>query len=152
MVLLMPTLNYFSSELYDSCSMRRLCSNKNVLFTFVQEHLRRILRGQTSLFDWSRSTSLARTLSPRVLESQIDAKKVYNCLLVDYFQFPKSLYHFLLLFAFFLFLYYMLEIIPLHQELEKNLKATCEEFIMSVTKSVVDPMLSFVTKVSYPCN
>lgn len=35
------------------------------------------------------------------------------------------------------------------QELERNLKATCEEFIMSVTKSVVDPMLSFVTKVSY---
>lgn len=33
------------------------------------------------------------------------------------------------------------------QELEKNLKATCEEFIMSVTKLVVDPMLSFVTKV-----
>jgi hypothetical protein len=33
------------------------------------------------------------------------------------------------------------------QELEKSLKATCEEFIMSVTKLVVDPMLSFVTKV-----
>lgn len=33
------------------------------------------------------------------------------------------------------------------QELEKNLKATCEEFIMSVTKLLVDPMLSFVTKV-----
>ncbi|KAL9688183.1 hypothetical protein QQ045_032600 [Rhodiola kirilowii] len=31
-------------------------------------------------------------------------------------------------------------------ELEKSLKATCEEFIMSVTKLVVDPMLSFVTK------
>lgn len=33
------------------------------------------------------------------------------------------------------------------QDLEKSLKATCEEFIMSVTKLVVDPMLSFVTKV-----
>ncbi|KAK4391914.1 Conserved oligomeric Golgi complex subunit [Sesamum angolense] len=33
-------------------------------------------------------------------------------------------------------------------ELEKSLKATCEEFIMSVTKLVVDPMLSFVTKVT----
>ena len=33
------------------------------------------------------------------------------------------------------------------QELEKSLKATCEEFIMAVTKQVVDPMLSFVTKV-----
>ena len=35
------------------------------------------------------------------------------------------------------------------QELEKCLKTTCEEFIMSVTKLVVDPMLSFVTKVSF---
>lgn len=35
----------------------------------------------------------------------------------------------------------------LFQELEKSLKATCEEFIMSITKLVVDPMLSFVTKV-----
>ncbi|XP_026457270.1 conserved oligomeric Golgi complex subunit 3-like [Papaver somniferum] len=61
-----------------------------------------------SLFDWTRSTSLARTLSPRVLESQLDAKK----------------------------------------DLERNLKTTCEEFIMLVTKLVVDPMLSFVTKVT----
>ncbi|KAI3705956.1 hypothetical protein L1987_76206 [Smallanthus sonchifolius] len=83
-------------------------THKELDFSHLLEHLRRILRGQTSLFDWSRSTSLARTFSPRVLESQIDAKK----------------------------------------ELEKNLKATCEEFIMSVTKSVVDPMLSFVTKVT----
>lgn len=34
------------------------------------------------------------------------------------------------------------------QELEKSLKTTCEEFIMSVTKLVVEPLLSFVTKVS----
>jgi hypothetical protein len=83
-------------------------THKELDFSHLLEHLRRILRGQASLFDWSRSSSLARTLSPRVLESQIDAKK----------------------------------------ELEKNLKATCEEFIMSVTKQVVDPMLSFVTKVT----
>ncbi|XP_047965809.1 conserved oligomeric Golgi complex subunit 3 [Salvia hispanica] len=83
-------------------------THKELDFSHLLEHLRRILRGQASLFDWSRSTSLARTLSPRVLESQIDAKK----------------------------------------ELEKNLKATCEEFIMLVTKLVVDPMLSFVTKVT----
>ncbi|KAL0533460.1 hypothetical protein IC582_030300 [Cucumis melo] len=83
-------------------------THKELDFSHVLEHLRRILRGQASLFDWTKSTSLARTLSPRVLESQIDAKK----------------------------------------DLEKNLKATCEEFIMSVTKLVVDPMLSFVTKVS----
>ncbi|KAJ6772146.1 CONSERVED OLIGOMERIC GOLGI COMPLEX COMPONENT 3 [Salix koriyanagi] len=81
---------------------------KELDFSHLLEHLRRILRGQASLFDWSRSTSLARTLSPRVLESQVDAKK----------------------------------------DLEKSLKATCEEFIMSVTKLVVDPMLSFVTKVT----
>ncbi|EEF46200.1 conserved hypothetical protein [Ricinus communis] len=81
---------------------------KELDFSHLLEHLRRILRGQTSLFDWSRSSSLARTLSPRVLESQVDAKK----------------------------------------ELEKSLKATCEEFIMSVTKLVVDPMLSFATKVT----
>ncbi|KAL3535471.1 hypothetical protein ACH5RR_003932 [Cinchona calisaya] len=81
---------------------------KELDFSHLLDHLRRILRGQASLFDWSRSTSLARTLSPRILESQIDAKK----------------------------------------ELERSLKATCEEFIMSVTKLVVDPMLSFVTKVT----
>eukprot|EP01018_Ginkgo_biloba_P033826 Gb_40517 [translate_table: standard] len=75
----------------------------------ASEHLRRILRGQASIFDWTRSTSLARTFSPRVLESQVDAKK----------------------------------------ELEKSLKTTCEEFIMSVTKLTVEPMLSFVTKVEY---
>lgn len=38
--------------------------------------------------------------------------------------------------------------VVLFQELEKSLKATCEEFIMSITKLVVDPMLSFVTKVA----
>ncbi|KAG8471879.1 hypothetical protein CXB51_036401 [Gossypium anomalum] len=83
-------------------------THKELDFSHLLENLRRILRGQTSLFDWSGSTSLARTLSPRVLESQVDAKK----------------------------------------ELEKILKATCEEFIMAVTKQVVDPMLSFVTKVT----
>ncbi|EOY30133.1 Sec34-like family protein isoform 4 [Theobroma cacao] len=51
-------------------------THKELDFSHLLEHLRRILRGQASLFDWSRSTSLARTLSPRVLESQVDAKKV----------------------------------------------------------------------------
>ncbi|MED6147601.1 Golgi transport complex subunit 3 [Stylosanthes scabra] len=83
-------------------------TQKELDFSHVLEHLQRLLRGQASLFEWSRSTSLARTLSPRVLENQIDTKK----------------------------------------ELEKSLKATCEEFIMSVTKLVVDPFLSFVTKVT----
>ncbi|XP_042383164.1 conserved oligomeric Golgi complex subunit 3-like [Zingiber officinale] len=83
-------------------------THKELDFSHLLEHLRRILRGQSSLFDWSMSSSLARTFSPRVLESQIDAKK----------------------------------------ELEKSLKATCEEFIMATTKLVVDPMLSFVAKVT----
>ncbi|KAK4266045.1 hypothetical protein QN277_027019 [Acacia crassicarpa] len=83
-------------------------THKELDFSHLLEHLRRILRGQASLFDWSRSASLARTLSPRVLESQFDTKK----------------------------------------ELEKTLKTTCEEFIMSITKQVVDPLLSFVTKVT----
>ncbi|XP_060966745.1 uncharacterized protein LOC115720363 isoform X2 [Cannabis sativa] len=34
----------------------------------------------TILFDWSRSSSLARTLLPRVLESQIDNKRVCDSL------------------------------------------------------------------------
>ncbi|CAM6127701.1 unnamed protein product [Calypogeia fissa] len=34
------------------------------------------------------------------------------------------------------------------KELEKNLKLTCEQFIMSVTKLAVEPMLSFITKVT----
>ncbi|XP_020593355.1 conserved oligomeric Golgi complex subunit 3 [Phalaenopsis equestris] len=83
-------------------------THKELDFSHLLEHLRRILRGQASLFDWSRSTSFALNLTPRILESQIDAKK----------------------------------------ELEKSLKTTCEDFIMSVTKLIVDPMLSFVTKVS----
>ncbi|KAK5834541.1 hypothetical protein PVK06_018423 [Gossypium arboreum] len=35
------------------------------------------------------------------------------------------------------------------QEPMKSLKATCEEFIMAVTKQVVDPTLSFVAKPGY---
>ncbi len=34
------------------------------------------------------------------------------------------------------------------QDLERQLKATCEAFIMHVTKLVVEPMLSFITKVT----
>ncbi|XP_057537707.1 conserved oligomeric Golgi complex subunit 3 [Amaranthus tricolor] len=83
-------------------------THKELDFSHLLDHLRRLFRGQASLFDWSRSSSLARNFSPRVLESQVDAKK----------------------------------------ELEKILKSTCEEFIMSVTKLIVDPLLSFVAKVT----
>ncbi|KAK0571194.1 hypothetical protein LWI29_012311 [Acer saccharum] len=42
-----------------------------------------------------------------------------------------------------------LDAVPIEfQEPEKSLKATCEEFIMAVTMLIVDPMLSFVTKVT----
>jgi len=34
------------------------------------------------------------------------------------------------------------------KELEKQLKAACEAYIMTITKEVVDPMLSFITKVT----
>jgi len=34
------------------------------------------------------------------------------------------------------------------RELEKTLKATCEQFIMSATKTTVEPFLSFITKVT----
>ncbi|MED6126914.1 Golgi transport complex subunit 3 [Stylosanthes scabra] len=51
-------------------------TQKELDFSHVLEHLQRLLRGQASLFEWSRSTSLARTLSPRVLENQIDTKKL----------------------------------------------------------------------------
>lgn len=34
------------------------------------------------------------------------------------------------------------------KELEKTLKSTCEQFIMSITKLAVEPMLSFITKVT----
>lgn len=33
------------------------------------------------------------------------------------------------------------------KDLEKQLKQVCEEFIMAATKSTVEPMLSFITKV-----
>lgn len=45
----------------------------------MQEHMRRILRGQASIFAFSSSNGLVRVLSsgaPRVVENQIDAKKV----------------------------------------------------------------------------
>lgn len=34
------------------------------------------------------------------------------------------------------------------KELEKQVKASCEAFIMVVTKLTVEPMLSFITKVT----
>ena len=67
-------------------------THKELDFMHLLQHLRRVLRGQSSL--WS-SQSLARTFPPMVLDYQIDAKK----------------------------------------ELEKNLKLTCDQFIMLVTNA-----------------
>ncbi|GAQ88312.1 oligomeric Golgi complex component 3 [Klebsormidium nitens] len=84
---------------------------KELDFSHMLEHMRRILRGQASIFAFSSSNGLVRVLSsgaPRVVENQIDAKK----------------------------------------ELEKDLKLTCEQFIMAVTKLMIEPLLSFITKVT----
>lgn len=81
---------------------------KELDFTHLLDHLRRIFRGQASFFDFASRSTLARAFSPRVMESQLDAKK----------------------------------------DLEKSLKSTCEQFIMSITKLAVEPMLSFITKVT----
>lgn len=81
---------------------------KELDFTHLLDHLRRIFRGQASFFDFANRSTLARAFSPRVMESQLDAKK----------------------------------------DLEKSLKSTCELFIMSITKLAVEPMLSFITKVT----
>lgn len=46
------------------------------------------------MFDWSMSSSLARTFSPRVLESQIDAKKVFTIfVIVNYFLCKLGRFH-----------------------------------------------------------
>ncbi|EIE20882.1 Sec34-domain-containing protein [Coccomyxa subellipsoidea C-169] len=72
-------------------------TEKDLDFTHMRDHLRRILAGMLSLPG-----------APRLMENLIDSKK----------------------------------------ELEKLLKATCEVFIMAVTKLTVEPMLSFITKVT----
>ncbi|KAK9909756.1 hypothetical protein WJX75_006999 [Coccomyxa subellipsoidea] len=86
-------------------------TEKDLDFTHMRDHLRRILAGQASLFALSSENAMVQFMSrgaPRLMENLIDSKK----------------------------------------ELEKLLKATCEVFIMAVTKLTVEPMLSFITKVT----
>ncbi|KAK9817306.1 hypothetical protein WJX72_012420 [[Myrmecia] bisecta] len=85
-------------------------TEKDLDFTHMRAHLRRIMAGQVSLFTLSSENAMVQVFSkgPRVLENQVDSKK----------------------------------------ELEKQLKVTCESFIMGVTKLTVEPMLSFITKVT----
>ena len=80
-------------------------------FTHMREHMRRILRGESSLFAVGASNAVFQLMSsarPRIQKMRVDSKK----------------------------------------ELEKRLKAACESFIMAVTKLTVEPMLSFITKVT----
>ena len=77
----------------------------------AQDQFVRILSGESSFFAWSSNNALLSLISkgtPRVIESQVDSKKI----------------------------------------LERDLKTTCEQFIMNATKITVEPMLSFITKVT----
>lgn len=84
---------------------------KDLDFTHMRGHMRRMLGGEMSFFSLTQDNALYQLASdgrPRVVESTIDSKK----------------------------------------ELEKQLKAACEAYIMTITKQIVDPMLSFITKVT----
>lgn len=80
-------------------------------FSHMRDHLRRILRGESSLFALGSSNAIFQMIGsarPRISKTRFDSKK----------------------------------------ELEKRLKTCCESYIMGVTKLSVDPMLSFITKVT----
>jgi hypothetical protein len=86
-------------------------SMKDLDFTHMRGHMRRMLGGEMSFFSLSPENALYQLASegrPRVVENKIDSK----------------------------------------QELEKQLKAACEAYIMTITKQIVEPMLSFITKVT----
>ena len=85
--------------------------DKELDFTHMRDQLRRITRGEVSLFNMSSANAvvqLVRGGAPRVLEQSVDGKK----------------------------------------QLEVQLKSACEAYIMNVTKQVVEPLLSFITKVT----
>jgi len=85
--------------------------HKELDFTHMRSHLRRIVSGETSIFALTAENALlafAGRGAPRVVEQELDSKK----------------------------------------ELEKLLKATCEAYIMAITKMAVEPMLSFIAKVT----
>ncbi|KAK9825230.1 hypothetical protein WJX74_002000 [Apatococcus lobatus] len=85
-------------------------TEKDLDFSHMRNHMRRILGGQGSIFSLSADNAMLQLVGrgPRIIESQVDSKK----------------------------------------ELDKLLKATCEAFIMAITKLTVEPMLSFITKVT----
>eukprot|EP00803_Ostreobium_quekettii_P011407 evm.model.scf_473.11 EVM.evm.TU.scf_473.11 scf_473:71499-75186(-) len=84
---------------------------KDLDFSHMRDHLRRIMVGESSLFSLSGNNAVVQFMSragPRVTDTQVDSKK----------------------------------------QLEKQLKQACESLIMMVTKATVEPMLSFLTKVT----
>lgn len=140
-------------------------------FSHMRDYLRRTLSGQLPLFSLSSDNAVVQLLgkgAPRIAESQIDSKKVRLGLRPETLQpgwsgfmpsAPPALpaaapptkrprHH------------------PAHrptpnthqpptnlpttppQELERALKSTCEAFIMHATKLTVEPLLSFITKVT----
>ena len=80
-------------------------------FSHMRDHMRRILRGESSLFALGSSNAVFQLIGsarPRLSKMHLDSKR----------------------------------------ELEKRLKTCCESYIMGVTKLTVEPMLSFITKVT----
>ena len=105
-----------------------LFTEKDLDFTHMRDHMRRVLSGkrllghvkspsfrqgcflgEISVFQLPGSTmaQLVSWTTPRVTDTQVDSKK----------------------------------------KLEKQLKESCEALIMMITKAIVEPMLSFLTKV-----
>jgi conserved oligomeric Golgi complex subunit 3 len=86
-------------------------TERDLDFTHTREAIRRMMTGQLSFLSLSSDNAVLQLVSkgaPRLLESQLDAKK----------------------------------------ELERQLKAACENFIMFATKLAVEPLLTFITKVT----
>lgn len=80
-------------------------------FSHTREAIRQMMTGQLPFLSLSFDNAVLQLVSkgaPRLLESQLDAKK----------------------------------------ELERQLKAACETFIMFATKLAVEPLLTFITKVT----
>lgn len=105
--------------------MEFLVTEKDLDFTHMRDHMRRVLSGPYTFQDRFRGSLFAGEVSvfhlpassmaqlvtwtaPRVTDTQVDSKK----------------------------------------RLEKQLKESCESLIMMITKAIVEPMLAFLTKVN----
>eukprot|EP00210_Caulerpa_lentillifera_P003273 g3124.t1 len=85
-------------------------TEKDLDFTHMRDHMRRVLSGEVSVFQLPTNNvvQLVTWTAPRITDSQVDSKK----------------------------------------QLEKQLKLSSEALITMVTKSIVEPILAFLTKVS----